>query len=141
MGLIRRLRITQRSMERAMLGVSLRDQIRNEEIRRRISVTDIAQRVAKLKWKWAHISENRWTLGFQGVGMANPHRCWNGDPAQVNAALFGPQRGGQTTSNEALEAAGNKRPRTVDFETLYERPMSNRCTLGFQCDGMATPHR
>ncbi|CAH2231293.1 jg20612 [Pararge aegeria aegeria] len=51
MGLIRRLRVTQRAMERAMLGVSLRDQIRNEEIRRRTRVTDIAQRVAKLKWQ------------------------------------------------------------------------------------------
>ncbi|CAH2246947.1 jg9167 [Pararge aegeria aegeria] len=39
-----------------MLGVSLRDQIRNEEIRRRNRVTDLAQRVAKLKWQWvAHI--------------------------------------------------------------------------------------
>ncbi|CAH2218467.1 jg25715, partial [Pararge aegeria aegeria] len=45
MGLIRRLRVTQRAMERAMLGVSLRDQIRNVEIRRRTRVTDIAQRV------------------------------------------------------------------------------------------------
>ncbi|CAH2238816.1 jg6167 [Pararge aegeria aegeria] len=41
-GLIRRLRVTQRAMERAMLGVSLRDEIRNEEIRRRTRVTDIA---------------------------------------------------------------------------------------------------
>ncbi|CAH2261416.1 jg26747 [Pararge aegeria aegeria] len=39
--------------ERVMLGVSLRDQIRNEEIRRRTRVTDIAERVAKLKWQWA----------------------------------------------------------------------------------------
>ncbi|CAH2208501.1 jg26455, partial [Pararge aegeria aegeria] len=31
MGLIRRLKVTQRAMERAMLGVSLRDQIRNED--------------------------------------------------------------------------------------------------------------
>ncbi|CAH2210916.1 jg7571 [Pararge aegeria aegeria] len=53
MGLIRRLRVTHRAMERAMLGVSLRDQIRNEEIRRRTRVTDIAQRVAKLKWQLA----------------------------------------------------------------------------------------
>ncbi|CAH2251132.1 jg11818 [Pararge aegeria aegeria] len=54
---IRRLRVTQRAMERAMLGVSLRDQIRNEEIRRRTRVTDIAQRVARLKWQWAgHIA-------------------------------------------------------------------------------------
>ncbi|CAH2263998.1 jg16391 [Pararge aegeria aegeria] len=30
MGLIKRLRVTQRGMERAMLGVSLRDQIRKE---------------------------------------------------------------------------------------------------------------
>ncbi|CAH2235186.1 jg16174 [Pararge aegeria aegeria] len=64
MGLIRRLSITQRAMERAMLGVSLRDQITNEEIRRRTRVTDIAQRVAKLKWKWAgHIArrtDGRW---------------------------------------------------------------------------------
>ncbi|CAH2217628.1 jg23289 [Pararge aegeria aegeria] len=43
MGLIRRRRVTQQAMERAMLGVSLRDQIRNEEIRRRTRVTDIAQ--------------------------------------------------------------------------------------------------
>ncbi|CAH2227614.1 jg897 [Pararge aegeria aegeria] len=54
-------------MERAMLGVSLRDKINNDEIRRRTRVPDIAQRVAKLNW-------NRWTLGFQGVGMATPHR-------------------------------------------------------------------
>ncbi|CAH2234449.1 jg6126 [Pararge aegeria aegeria] len=62
----KRLRVTQRAMERAMLGVSLRDQIKNEEIRRRTRVTDIAQRVAKLKWQWAgHIArrtDGRWGL-------------------------------------------------------------------------------
>ncbi|CAH2239124.1 jg10409 [Pararge aegeria aegeria] len=50
-------------------------------------------------------------------------RCWNGDPAQVNAALVGPQKGGQTTSNESLGSEGNKRPRTVDFVTPYKRTM------------------
>ncbi|CAH2245459.1 jg8713 [Pararge aegeria aegeria] len=40
-------------MERAMLGVSLRDKVRNDEIRRRTKVTDIAQRISKLKWQWA----------------------------------------------------------------------------------------
>ncbi|CAH2234248.1 jg6321 [Pararge aegeria aegeria] len=53
MGLKGRLRVTQRAMERAMLGVSLRDQIRNEEIHRRTRFTVIAQRVAKLKLQWA----------------------------------------------------------------------------------------
>ncbi|CAH2236540.1 jg8022 [Pararge aegeria aegeria] len=52
-------------------------------------------------------------------------RCWNGDPAHVKAALVGPQHGGQTTSNESLGAAGSKRTRTVDFGTLYKRPMSS----------------
>ena len=40
-------------MERAMLGVTLRDRIRNDEIRRRTKVTDIARRIARLKWQWA----------------------------------------------------------------------------------------
>ncbi|CAH2229998.1 jg20210 [Pararge aegeria aegeria] len=65
MGLIRRLRVSQRAMEIAMLAM-LRDQISNEEIRRRTRVTDIAQRVAKLKWQWAeHIArrtDGRWGL-------------------------------------------------------------------------------
>ena len=43
-GLISKLKVAQRAMERAMLGVSLRDRIRNEEIRRRTKVTDIAHR-------------------------------------------------------------------------------------------------
>jgi hypothetical protein len=50
MGLIRRLKVTQRVMERAMLEVSLRDRIRNDEIRKRTNVTDIARRIADLKW-------------------------------------------------------------------------------------------
>ncbi|CAH2235424.1 jg13282 [Pararge aegeria aegeria] len=102
-------------MERAMLGVSLRDQIRNAEIRRRTRVTDIAQRVAKLKWKWAgHIArrtDGRWgskvlewrpRTGKRSVGR--PPTRWTDDIKR-------------------LGAAGNKRPRTVDFGTLYKRTM------------------
>ncbi|KAI8421195.1 hypothetical protein MSG28_008264 [Choristoneura fumiferana] len=58
------LQVTQRAMERAMLGVSLRHRIRNTEIRRRTKVTDMAGKICKLKWKWAgHIArrtDNRW---------------------------------------------------------------------------------
>ncbi|CAH2241464.1 jg15661 [Pararge aegeria aegeria] len=68
---------------------------------------------------WAHSGER------MDVGISRWKRWWNGDPAQVNAALVGPQRGGQTTSHESLEAAGNKRPRTVDCGTPYKRPMSS----------------
>ena len=63
-GLMNKLKVAQRAMERAMLGVSLRDRIRNEEIRKRTKVTDIAQRISKLKWQWAgHIArrtDDRW---------------------------------------------------------------------------------
>ena len=41
-GLIKKLRVAQRAMERAMLGVSLRDMIRNTVIRKKTGVTDIA---------------------------------------------------------------------------------------------------
>ncbi|CAH2243649.1 jg26124 [Pararge aegeria aegeria] len=77
-----------------MLGVSLRDQIRNEEIRRRTRVTDIAQRVAKLKWKWAgHIArrtDGRWgskvlewrpRTGKRSVGR--PPTRWTDDIERV----------------------------------------------------------
>ncbi|CAH2260588.1 jg18272 [Pararge aegeria aegeria] len=64
MGLIRRLRVAQRALERAQLEVSLRDQIRNEEIRWRTKVTDVAQRVAKLNWQWAgHIARRPIDVG------------------------------------------------------------------------------
>ncbi|CAH2243792.1 jg12706 [Pararge aegeria aegeria] len=52
-------------------------------------------------------------------------RYWNGDLAPVNAALVGPQRGGQMPSGESLGAAGGKRPRTVYCGTPYKRPMSS----------------
>jgi hypothetical protein len=64
MCLIRRLNVTQRAMERVILGISLRDRIRNDEIRKRTKVTDIARRIADLKWQWAgHIArrtDSRW---------------------------------------------------------------------------------
>ncbi|XP_047994918.1 uncharacterized protein LOC125233097 [Leguminivora glycinivorella] len=52
-GLVHQFKVAQRAMERAMLGVSLRDHIRNDVIRHRTKVTDIAHRISKLKWQWA----------------------------------------------------------------------------------------
>ena len=61
-----RLRVTQRAMERAMLNISLRDKIRNVEIRRRTKVNDVMEEIAANKWRWAgHVARqdsNRWTL-------------------------------------------------------------------------------
>ncbi|CAH2208231.1 jg27972 [Pararge aegeria aegeria] len=118
----RRLRVTQRAMERAIVGVSLRDKIRNVEIRRRTRVTDIAQRIDLLKWQWAgHIVRRR-------DGRWVP-RCWNGSPALVIAALVDSRRGGRTTLGASQVAAGFKRHNTVEFGTPYKRPMSSRGRL------------
>ncbi|CAH2250503.1 jg9595 [Pararge aegeria aegeria] len=57
-------RVTKRAMERAILGVSLRDQIKNEEIRR---ATDIAQRVASYSGNGRGTLIGGWTLGSQGT--------------------------------------------------------------------------
>lgn len=61
-----KLQTNQRAMERAMLGISLRDRVRNEEIRRRTKITDIIHRIAELKWRWTgHVARqdpSRWTV-------------------------------------------------------------------------------
>lgn len=60
-----RLRVTQRSMERAMVGTSRRDRKTNVWLRQQTGVEDIVCRMKKLKWQWAgHIArstDNRWT--------------------------------------------------------------------------------
>ncbi|KAI8424369.1 hypothetical protein MSG28_002896 [Choristoneura fumiferana] len=94
MGLMRKLKVTQRAMERAMLGVSLRDRIRNDDIRSRTKVTDIARRIAKLKWQWAgHIArrtDGRWgqkifewrpRTGRRAVGR--PPTRWSDDLVKI----------------------------------------------------------
>ena len=60
-----RLRVTQRSMERAMIGVTRRDKKTNVWIRQQTGLQDIIARIKQLKWQWAgHIArqnDNRWT--------------------------------------------------------------------------------
>lgn len=88
--LVHKFKVAQRAMERYMLGVSLRDRIRNEVIRQRTRVIDVAHRISKLKWQWAgHIcrrTDNRWgkrvlewrpRLGKRSVGR--PQARWSDD--------------------------------------------------------------
>ena len=87
---IRKMRVAQRAMERAMLGVSLRDRIRNTEIRRRTKVEDVGVKIARLKWRWAgHISRRDdgrwsrrlldWTPRTGGRGVGRPPMRWSDD--------------------------------------------------------------
>ncbi|CAH2241673.1 jg26973 [Pararge aegeria aegeria] len=86
-------------MERAMLGVSLRDRISNVESRLRTRVTDIAQRVAKLKWQWGghkvRRKDGRWVskvlqwqprTGKRSVGR--PLTRWTDDIKRVAGSLW-----------------------------------------------------
>ncbi|CAK1604107.1 unnamed protein product [Parnassius mnemosyne] len=98
-GRMRKLKVAQRAMERAMLGVSLRDKLRNEDIRSRTRVTDIAQRISKLKWQWAgHIArrtDNRWgrkVLEWQPRHMkrkrGRPCRRWEDDIKAIAGGIW-----------------------------------------------------
>ena len=93
-GLVHQFKVAQRAMERAMLRVSLADRIRNEAIRQRTKVTDVARRISTLKWNWAgHVSrctDGRWSryvldwrprLGKRSVGR--PAARWADDLKKV----------------------------------------------------------
>ena len=60
-----KLNVTQRSMERQMLNISLRDRKRNAWIRQQTKICDIMRRIASRKWQWAgHVARRlyqRWT--------------------------------------------------------------------------------
>ncbi|KAI8429517.1 hypothetical protein MSG28_000150 [Choristoneura fumiferana] len=79
MGLMRKLKVTQR----AMLGVSLRDRIRNGDIRIRTKVTDIALRVAKrTDGRWGlKVLEWRPRTGRRAVGR--PPIRWSDDLVKI----------------------------------------------------------
>lgn len=59
-----RLKTTQRAIK-TMLGISLSDRIRSDEIQRRTRVMDLVSRVSELKWSWAGYAArqipSRWT--------------------------------------------------------------------------------
>lgn len=59
------LRICQRKMERSMLGIRIKDKIRNKKIRKITKLADVVKRIRQLKWKWAghvcRMENSRWT--------------------------------------------------------------------------------
>lgn len=57
--------VTQRKMGRSIFGMLLRDNIRNEDIGKRTSVTVVVVQIHKLEWKWtghvARMTHRKWT--------------------------------------------------------------------------------
>lgn len=60
----KRLQITQRAMERSVLGISLLNRVRNEDIRRRSFLEDVVAEYWRNKLRWAgHVAcriDNMW---------------------------------------------------------------------------------
>ena len=55
----------QRAMERRMLNITIRDKVRNSDIRKQTQIKDIMVKIKEAKWRWAgHVmrrDDNRWT--------------------------------------------------------------------------------
>ena len=60
-----KLQVAQRAMERRMMNITIRDKVRNSEIRKQTQVKDIILKIKEAKWRWAgHLmrrDDNRWT--------------------------------------------------------------------------------
>lgn len=85
-----RMRVSQRAKERAMLSISIRDRVPNEEIRRRTRVDDVMERVARSKWQWAgHLARKdpnkctkkilQWRPRTFRRGVGRPQKRWVDD--------------------------------------------------------------
>ncbi|KAJ4437180.1 hypothetical protein ANN_17315 [Periplaneta americana] len=61
----RTLQTCQRSMERKILQLSLKNKVRNEELRNRTDMKDVINTAKRLKWKWGgqvvRMDHRRWT--------------------------------------------------------------------------------
>lgn len=59
-----KIRVAQRSMQRIILNLSLRNKIPNVEVRRRSGVADAISKISSIKWNWAgHLTrtnDGRW---------------------------------------------------------------------------------
>jgi hypothetical protein len=85
--MIRKLRVTQRGMERSMLGITRKDRKTCEWIRGQTGVRDVLESAKSQKWRWTgHMlrsGENKWTKKVIGWwpregkrGRGRPRKRW-----------------------------------------------------------------
>ncbi|CAG9832295.1 unnamed protein product [Diabrotica balteata] len=93
---LRAAQYTQGVMERAMLGISLRDRMRNIDIRQRTNITVVAERIARLQWQWVgHVARDnpeKWT-----------QRLTNWRPRENRRGVDRPQKSGQAVDANCEE--------------------------------------
>jgi hypothetical protein len=97
------LQVTQRKMERKILQITMKDHIRNSEIRRKAQVKDAAGTAQIMKWRWAahavRLGHCRW---------AHVTTLW--DPRN---RLRGPGRPTTRWADDIKKQAGNLQTRTA----------------------------
>ena len=84
----KKLAVCQRKMERKIMGINLKQKIRNDIIRKKTRVMDVLATAKKLKWKWgghvARMEHNRWAMattiwdpriGKRSVGRQKTRWC------------------------------------------------------------------
>lgn len=90
--LTKRSAVRLRAIKHAMLGISISDCIRSDEIQRKTRVTDLVRRVAELKWRWAgHAARqipSRWTNKISPPRATEryagrPRIRWRGDIQKI----------------------------------------------------------
>jgi len=96
---VREVSVAQRRMERAMVGITLRQRISNEEVRRRTQVRDAGSEAVKRKWIWARkVSKmpaerwaravTEWTPRLWTRPRGRPPKRWSDDFTRVFGATW-----------------------------------------------------
>src|SRR5215469_3771925 len=94
-----KLRVAQRRMERAMLGITIKDRRRNEWIRSQTKVKDVVQYIKCSKWQWAgHIARDaalkwsvtitEWTPLDDKRGRGRPKVRWEDEIRRAEGVLW-----------------------------------------------------
>ena len=91
-----KLQVTQRKMERMMLGISRREHITNTQLRRQSKLDDVLERTQKLKWNWAgHVvrqDDSRWPKAIENFEFKNtrkkgrPRIRWKDEIQEIGGA-------------------------------------------------------
>ena len=60
----KKIQVCQRKMERKILDIKIKDKVKNEEVRKRSNIEDVATIAKQLKWSWgghvARMEQERW---------------------------------------------------------------------------------
>lgn len=141
-----KLKICQRAMERSILGVKLKDRVRNTVLRSKTGISDVGVAIAKLKWNWAghvcRMNPDRWArIATEWVPdgrrkRGRPRRRWRDD---FDSYLADWSEKALERKNWPLPVLGSWNPseaisHACKNNVLFRKPLLyRRAFLRFQC--------